>query len=139
MAARQSKHSKNSFNSISRRCLNGLRIAFVAWAVFCCFGFAGGRQLKFEAPCGKDMTFGEEALGPGQRVSSAIQCAAKCSNEPRCHSYTFNKYSKMCRLSSGRAKSCQKVAAEQGSRYMKAVSRTPATSKFLISSFICHV
>ena len=126
MAARLSKQSKHCFNSTRRLCLKGLRIVLVAWTVFCCFGFAGGRQLKFEAHCGKDMAFGEEALGPGQRVSSAIQCAASCSNEPRCHSYTFNKYSRMCQLSSGRAKSCKKVAAEQGSRYMKAVSRTTA-------------
>ena len=127
MAATQSKHSKNTFNSISRLCLKGLRIALFAWAVFCYFGFAGGRQLKFEAPCGKDMAFGEEALGPGQRALSATQCAARCSNEPRCHSYTFNKYSRMCQLSSGRAKSCQKVTAEQGSRYMEAVSGAPAS------------
>ena len=126
MAARQSNHSKNSFNSISRLCLNGLRYAPIAWAVMCCFGFAGGSQLIFEAPCGEDMAFGEEALGPGQRALTTTRCAAKCHSEPRCHSFSFNEYSRMCQLSSGRAKSCQNVTAEQGSSYMEAVGRAPA-------------
>ena len=87
------------------------------------FGSAKQTNMDFKSPCGKDVAFKGEPLGNPASVSSAIECGMRCSSDSRCHSFTFNKYSRKCQLSSGlAAATCENAVAEEGSTYMKAVS-----------------
>ena len=87
------------------------------------FGSAKQANMDFKAPCGKDVAFKGEPLGNPASASSEIECGTRCFSDARCHSFTFNKYSRKCQLSSGHAsETCGNAVAEEGSKYMKAVS-----------------
>ena len=87
------------------------------------FGSAKQANMDFKATCGKDVAFKGEPLGNPASASSEIECGTRCASDTRCHSFTFNKYSRKCQLSSGlAAATCENAIAEESSKYMKAVS-----------------
>ena len=111
---------------------------------FALFGAANENNLKFVAACGGNRAYKKHDIGSPSTANSAIECGTRCSRDDRCHSYTFNKYSRLCHLSSGRAEACD-LSEESGSKYMEAVSfGTSLLRSFLFSllysrnEYFCH-
>ena len=80
------------------------------------FGLARADQ-NFYMPCGKDKAFSDGNIGGPVTGISTVECGAKCDVNPKCRSFTYNKNSKQCQLSSKIADSCNDVSQEQGAMY----------------------
>ena len=114
-------------------------ICAVILACFAVSGATNENNLKFVAACGGNSAFKEHQIGSPSTAYSAIECGTRCSREERCHSYTFNKYSRLCHLSSAQSETCDHVAAESGSKYMKVVSFVPVYFTHFYFHWICFV
>ena len=97
------------------------------------FGLARADQ-KFYMPCGKDGAFSDGSIGGPVTGISTVKCGAKCDADPNCRSFTYNKNSKQCQLSSKIVDSCNDVSQKQGAMYYQ-VSKSNAQNVSLQNYF----
>ena len=93
------------------------RKRYLTAATLMIFGLAHADQ-NFYMPCGKDMAFSEGSIGGPVPTISTLECGAECNSKPKCLSFTYNKDSRQCQLSSKIADSCDEVSKEQGAIYI---------------------
>ena len=125
-----------------QRQLTFCAVIVVCVVIYCA---ANEKNLEFVAECDGNRAFKDEAIESPSTAYSATECGIRCCREKRCHSFTFNEYSKLCHLSSGRAETCNHLTEESGSTYMKAVSFcTSSYHSFSLSmllpsyEYLCH-
>ena len=88
------------------------------------FGLAHAGQ-NFKMPCGKDRAFSEGSIGGPVTGISTVECGVKCDADPKCRSFTYNKNSRQCQLSSKIADSCDDVSQKQGAMYYQVRKNGP--------------
>ena len=122
-----------------------LTICAVILVCVAIFGAANENNLEFVAECDGNRAFKGEAIESPNTAYSATECGIRCCRLKMCRSFTFNEYSRLCHLSSGRVETCNHLTEESGSTYMKAVSYCTSlyhsfSLSMLLSSneYLCH-
>ena len=94
--------------------------------VYCEFAVA---NLLLESPCGPNKAYRQNAIGNTQTGISRIECGLLCETNDACNSFTYNRGSGLCQLSTGFEKNCNLLATETDSMYYVVVSNaTPFIS-----------
>ena len=79
-------------------------------------------DLNFVMPCKIGKAFSGGRIGGPDTAISTLECGAECNADPKCRSFTYNKNSRQCQLSSKIADSCDDVSKEEGAGYYQVKS-----------------
>ena len=94
--------------------------------VYCEFAVA---NLLLESPCGPNKAQRQNLLGNAKTGTSRIECGLLCETNDACNSFTYNRRSGLCQLSTDAEKNCNLLTDETDSMYFTAVSNaTPTVS-----------
>ena len=99
-------------------------------------------HLLLESPCGTNKAYRQNPIGSAKTGMSRIECGLLCETNDACNSFTYNRRSGLCQLSTGMEKNCDLLTNEADSQYFTVVSRaTPAvllSDDMLTSSSLHH-
>ena len=87
--------------------------------IYCEFAVA---NLLLESPCGPNKAYRQNAIGNAKTGTSRIECGLLCETNDACNSFTYNRGSGLCQLSTGLEKNCNLLTTETGSVYYVVVS-----------------
>ena len=87
--------------------------------VYCEFAVA---NLLLESPCGPNKAYRQDVIGNAKPGTSRIECGLLCEENDACNSFTYNRGSGLCQLSTGLEKNCDRLTTETGSMYYGVVS-----------------
>ena len=112
---------------ISARCF-ALTLAcgtlILIMTVYCEFAVA---NLLLEAPCEANKAYNQNLTGIGKTGLSRIECGLLCETNDACNSFTYNRRSGLCKLSTGMEKNCNLLTDDADSQYFTVVSNaTPS-------------
>ena len=79
-------------------------------------------NLLFETPCGVNKAYRQNATGNAKTGTSRIECGLLCETNDACNSFTYNRSSGLCQLSTGLGKNCNLLTTEKDSMYYVVVS-----------------
>ena len=103
--------------------------------IYCEFAIA---NLLLESPCEPNKVYRQNTIGNAETGKSRIECGLLCKKNGACNSFTYNRRSGLCQLSSDEEKNCNFFTDETDSMYYSVVSNaTPSASlggKLLSSS-----
>ena len=95
--------------------------------VYCEFAVA---NLLLESPCEANKAYSQNLIGVAKTGMSRIECGLLCETNDACNSFTYNRRSGLCQLSTGLEKNCNLLTNESDSQYFTVVSK--ATSSVLL-------
>ena len=97
--------------------------------IYCEFAVA---NLLLESPCGPNKAYGQNLLRIAETGTSRIECGILCETNDACNSFTYNRGSGLCQLSTGVEKNCNLLTSETDSMYYVVVSNdNPSVSLFM--------
>ena len=102
--------------------------------VYCEFAVA---NLLFKSPCEANKAYSQNLIGIPKTGLSRIQCGLLCKTNDACNSFTYNRRSGLCQLSTDREMSCDLLTNEADSQYFTVVSNS--TLSVLVSDDILTI
>ena len=102
--------------------------------VYCEFAVA---NLLLKSPCEANKAYRQNLIGITKRGVSRIQCGLLCKTNDACNSFTYNRRSGLCQLSTGMEKNCKLLTNEADSQYFTVVSNS--TLSVLVSDDILTI
>ena len=107
--------------------------------VYCEFAVA---NLHFKSPCEANKAYSQNLIGIPKTGLSRIQCGLLCKTNDACNSFTYNRRSGLCQLSTGMKRNCNLLPDEADSQYFTVVSKASlsvvsgVSDDMLASSFL---
>ena len=94
--------------------------------VYCEFAVA---NFLFESPCEANTAYRQNLIGIAKTGVIRTECGLLCEANDACNSFTYNRRSGLCQLSTGMEKNCNLLTHEADSQYFIVVSNaTPSES-----------
>ena len=78
-------------------------------------------NLLLESPCGTSKAYRQNPIGSAKTGMSRIECGLLCETNDACSSFTYNRRSGLCQLSTGMEKNCNLLTNEADSQYFTVV------------------
>ena len=102
--------------------------------VYCEFAVA---NLFFKSPCEANKAYSQNLFGI-TKSRSRIQCGLLCKTNDACNSFTYNRRSGLCQLSTGMEKNCNLLTNEADSQYSTLYMTNNMTLKRQRPFFVLH-
>ena len=95
------------------------RVPILIMAVYFEFAVA---NLLLESPCGTSKAYSQNPIGNAKTDMIRTECALLCEANDACNSFTYNRRTGLCQLSTGMEKNCNLLTDEADSQYFTVVS-----------------
>ena len=79
-------------------------------------------NLLLESPCETNKAYSQNLIRTANTSMSRIECGLLCETNDACNSFTYNRRSGLCQLSTGKEKNCDLLTDEADSQYFTVVS-----------------
>ena len=99
--------------------------------VYCEFAVA---NLLFQSPCEAKKAYRQNIIGIAKTSMSRTECGLLCKKNDACNSFTYNRRSGLCLLSTGIEKNCNLLTNEADSQYFTAVSNAAFSNWYVNQS-----
>ena len=102
-------------------------VLILIMVVYCEFAVA---NLLFESPCEAKKAYRQNIIGIAKTGMARTECGLLCETNDACNSFTYNRRSGLCQLSTGMEKNCNLLASEADSQYFTVVSNAAFSNSF---------